>query len=119
MVFVRTSLFPYRLVLARKQPVQLSIDIRNDEGKDKPFVLEVEVPRALGLESSGPKCMDTKNLGVIPAGKQLRLYYDIHGKAASDDTTYPISVRVLELIPGSRDVIRTTRAEAELILKGR
>ena len=100
MVYIKTSFFPYRLVLARKQPVQFTIDIRNDEGKDKAYVLELEVPRALGLESSGPKCMDYKQLGIIPAGVGKRLYYDIYGKAASEDTVYPVTVKVCELLHG-------------------
>ena len=119
MVYVKTTFFPYRLILNRKQPVQLTIDIRNDEGKEKHFAMEVDVPRALGLDSTGPRSSDYKNLGALAAGQEKRFYYDIHGKAASEDTEYPVVVKVHEIVPGSRDILKTTTARAELTVQGK
>jgi hypothetical protein len=63
--------------------------------------------------------MDTKQIGLIANGASKRFYYDIYGKAASMDTAYPVTVKLHEIIPGSRDIVRTTASTSELTVQGK
>lgn len=117
MVQVRTNLYPYRLVLARKEPVQLTVDITNDLSETRGYSIEVNVPRSLGLERAGAKIQDYKLLGDFSPGQEKRLYYDIFHKATVDAQSYPIHVFVHEHEKGSREVIRTVSKIIDLTIQ--
>ena len=119
MVHIKTSLFPYRLVLTRREPVQLSVDVVNNDAEEKTFSIEIEVPRTLGLERAGAKIQDFKKFGPLAPGQEKHLVYDIHGKSSADDTTYPITIMVHEHRAQTNDVARTVTKRVELTVQSR
>ena len=119
MVYIKTSLFPYRLVLTRREPVQLSVDVLNNDAEEKIFSIEVEVPRTLGLERAGAKIQDFKKMGPLAPGQEKHLIYDIHGKSSANDMTYPITILVHEHRAHSNDVARTITKRVELTVQTR
>jgi hypothetical protein len=116
-VQIRTNLYPYRLILSRREPVQLTVDIKNDQREDRAYSIEVNVPRSLGLERAGAKMQDYKLLGDFAPMQEKRIYYDIFHKAAVDAESYPINVFVHEHPKGSREVKRTVSRRIDLIIQ--
>ena len=104
MVTIRTSFFPLRLVAARKEPVQLTVDIINTHPESRVYSIEVELPRGLALDRAGPKASDRKQLGEILPRQEKRLYYNIFTKAGVDTDEYPIDIVVHEHRKGSTDI---------------
>ncbi|MDP2666474.1 MAG: hypothetical protein Q8P05_03170 [Candidatus Diapherotrites archaeon] len=119
MVTIRTSFLPLRLVAARKEPVQLTVDIINNHPETKAYSIEVELPRGLALDRAGPKASDRKQVGELPPSQEKRLYYSIFAKAGVDADEYPITVIVHEHRKGSRDVIQSFTKEISLMAQNR
>lgn len=117
MVHVKTTFFPYRLVLARREPVQLTIDLVNTEKETKSYSIQLEVGRSLSLERAGAKMNDFKRIGNVGPGEAKKIYYDIFSKAGTDDTSIPIELRVHEHPKDSKgvhDVIQTVSRRLDL-----
>ncbi|MFH0970122.1 MAG: hypothetical protein V1776_01530 [Candidatus Diapherotrites archaeon] len=96
MVYIRTEFYPFRLVLARREPVQLTLDLRNDGKEERAFSIELEVGRPLSLERAGAKIRDYRQIGNLLPGQQKKIYYDIFSKSATDDPSIPLQLRVHE-----------------------
>lgn len=122
MVTIKTTFFPFRLVLARKEPVQLTVDLRNDQKETKAYSIELEVGRPLSLERAGAKMNGYKMLGNLSPGEEKRLYYDIFAKSGTDESSVPIDLRVHEHpkdSKGPHDVIQTFSRKLDLGVQDR
>ena len=120
MVHIRTEFYPFRLVLTRREPVQLTVDVKNNAEAERSFSIEVEVGRSLSLERAGAKMRDYKHIGNIAAGQQKKLYYDIFSKAATDDETIPVSLVVHEHPKDSKnahDIIQSVPRQLDLAVQ--
>lgn len=122
MVYIKTTFYPYRLVLARREPVQLTLDLRNDGKEERAYSVELSVGRSLALERAGAKINDRKHIGNLMPGQSKVIYYDIFAKAATDDPTIPIDLRVHELpknAKGIHDIIQTFSRTLDLTVQSR
>ncbi len=120
MVYIKTSFFPYRMVLMRKEPVQLRVDIRNDQKEARAYSIETEVGRSLSIGNAGAKMSDFKHLGTLAPGQEKTLYYDIFAKAHAGEESIPVDVRVHEHPKDSKgvhDIIQTFSRKLDLAVQ--
>ena len=96
MVSVKSNLFPYRMVLKRREPVQLSVQVKNDSGEEKLVSLEVLLPRELGLDKGGLKSKEVVKIGKLLPNQEKILYFDIFPKSTTSKMEYPVNVTLLE-----------------------
>ena len=120
MVSIKTSFYPYRLILARREPVQLTIDLVNDQKEAKAYSIELEVARSLSLERAGAKMSNYKMIGTLSPGESKKIYYDIFAKAATGNNSLPVDLRVHEHpkdSKGPHDIIQTFSRKLELTVQ--
>lgn len=96
MVSFKSNVFPYRMVLSRREPVQLSVEMKNDSAEQKLISLEISLPRNLGFDKSGLKTREVIKIGNMIANEEKKLYFDIFPKAATEAMEYPVDIMVLE-----------------------
>ncbi len=120
MVSIRTSFYPFRLIMARKEPVQLTIDLKNDKDETKAYSVQLELPRSLSLDRVGPKINEYKMLGNLNPGQEKRVYYTIFAKANADENREPIELHVHEHpkdSKGPHDVVQTFTRKLDLTVQ--
>ncbi len=120
MAYIKTSFYPYRMILMRKEPVQLTVGIRNDQKETRAFSIEVEVGRSLSLERAGAKMSDYKKLGNLSPGEEKTLYYDVFSKAHGGEDSIPIDLRIHEHPKDSKgvhDIIQTFTRRLDLTVQ--
>ncbi|MEK6902889.1 MAG: hypothetical protein AABX02_04875 [archaeon] len=122
MVYIKTTFYPYRLVLTRREPVQLTLDLRNDGKEERAYSIELSVGSPLALERAGAKVNDRRQVGSLLPGQSKVVYYDIFAKAATDAESIPIDLRVHELpknAKGIHDIIQTFSRTLDLTVQNR
>lgn len=122
MAYIKTSFFPYRMVLMRKEPVQLTVTIRNDQKEARAYSIETEVGRSLSIGNAGAKMNDFKHLGMLAPGQEKTIYYDIFAKAHAGDETIPVDLRIHEHPKDSKgvhDIIQTFSRKLDLTVQSR
>jgi hypothetical protein len=122
MVHIKTAFFPYRMVLMRKEPVQLTIGIRNDQKEARAYSIELEVGRSLSIGNAGAKMNDFKHLGTLSPGQEKTIYYDIFAKAHAGEESIPVDVRIHEHPKDSKgvhDIIQTFSRKMDLAVQNR
>ncbi len=122
MAYIKTSFFPYRLVLMRKEPVQLMVTVRNDQKEARAYSIETEVGRSLSIGNAGAKMSDFKHLGTLAPGQEKTIYYDIFAKAHAGDETIPVDLRIHEHPKDSKgvhDIIQTFSRKLDLTVQSR
>ncbi|VVB98722.1 Uncharacterised protein [uncultured archaeon] len=96
MLQINTMFRPYRLMLSRRAPVEMSLTIANT-GKETAMVsFEISCGRELSFEKGGFKAMQTERIGEIPAGKKIERIFYIHGKPITRPGMYAISIKTTE-----------------------
>lgn len=65
MINITTSLFPYRLDSSQKNPIELSLKIKNMSSEAKLLSLDIILQKTLSLDKSGLKKSEAIRLGEI------------------------------------------------------
>ena len=86
------TLFPYRMVLKRKTPVELSITIKNTGSEPTLASFQMQLPRSLGLDKSGFKSGVSSQLGMLAAGEEKRFVFDVYPKGGVGPGEHPIQL---------------------------
>lgn len=84
------------MVLSRKKPVELTIEIQNNTPEIKLLSMEMAIAKGLSLDKAGLKSGEKKQLGSINLGETKRVYYNIYPKQMAKPNEYPLKIRVLE-----------------------
>jgi len=93
---VKSNLYPYRLLLKRRAPVELSIELKNNSNENKLVSFQLVMTRSLSLDKGGLKSADAKRLGEMKPMESKRFYYEIFPKLGIAATDQPIQVQVIE-----------------------
>ncbi len=94
---VKTSLFPYRLKLSNREPIELSFTITNNGIKPKLVSFVLELPQQLGLDKSGMNRVVRKRLADKLIPNQTRKFvYEIFPSKVTDTGEYTASLNVSE-----------------------
>lgn len=87
---------PLRMVLARKEPVQLSLYIRNESEDEKKLTVKVVLSPLLAFTKGGFKNTELIRIDSIKPGEEKTLYFELHPKINTRVGEENIRVRVQE-----------------------
>ena len=93
---INTHFYPYRMVLKRRKPVELFVELTNNYPEKKLLTLEVRLPQELSLDKGGLKKGEQMRLGEIKTGEKKQFYFDIYSKANTLVGEYPVKVSIIE-----------------------
>jgi hypothetical protein len=108
---VSHTFYPYRMVLTRKTPIELSINLTNKGSEPALASLQIALPRTLGLDKSGLQTGKIKQLGALQPGEVKQMYFDIYPKAGITEGEQALELTAFEHYKDygyvSRKVVRT------------
>lgn len=78
MIKIFTKLYPYRLNLKSKEPLDLEITLKNLSTSAKLISIELIPDSDLSFEKTGSKRDEYKRLGVIKANESITLNYNVY-----------------------------------------
>jgi hypothetical protein len=96
-LIVKTSLFPYRMKLKTREPIELSFTITNNGLKPKLISFVLELPPQLGLDKAGVNRIVRKKLQDKVAPNQTEKFsYEIFPSKVVETGEYIASLNVSE-----------------------
>ncbi len=90
------SIYPYKLSLKRREPIELKITLTNPSDKEKMISLEVLTPRTLSIDKSGYKNYVVERFPSFKPKDRIIKYYDIYPKVTTRIGEEFVVIRVLE-----------------------
>ncbi|MCX6802372.1 MAG: hypothetical protein NT067_04640 [Candidatus Diapherotrites archaeon] len=95
-VFVNSRFTPLRMVLSRREPVQLTLYLRNENDKETKLTVRITLSTRLSFTKGGFKNSELVRIDSIKPNEEKTLYFQIFPKASTDPGDEPVEVRVQE-----------------------
>ena len=92
MVRFNSNFTPLRLKLSRRQPVQLYVEVSNDETENKMVSLYVNLSKDISFEKGGFKTDNVERIPELAPGETKRFYYELHPKPHLDYGEHNVKV---------------------------
>ncbi|HLD58256.1 MAG TPA: hypothetical protein VI977_01265 [archaeon] len=96
MIAIDARFAPFRMVLNRREPVQLKIEVKNTGDSAEMVSLEVKLGARLSLDRVGYKTSDIKRIDAIKPEEVKAFYFSIWPKNAASATEEPVRIRATE-----------------------
>jgi hypothetical protein len=96
MIGINAKFAPYRMVLNRREPVQLKVELANKGSETEMVSLEVKIGARLSLDRVGYKTSDIKRIDALQPKQSKIVYFDIWPKNASRTSEEPVRIRATE-----------------------
>ncbi|MBI5884769.1 hypothetical protein HZB89_01580 [archaeon] len=87
---------PYRLSAAKKEPVQLTVEVTNGNEVEKLMSLEVVSSPQLSLSRDGFQNKIIEKMGELKPNEKRVYYYHVWLRGLGREDSQPLVVRVLE-----------------------
>ncbi len=75
---VRTRIYPYRLKMQDKDPMQLSIEITNEDINSKIVSFQLKLPESIATDRGGINRFIQKNIQSLRAGETQKFDYNLY-----------------------------------------
>jgi hypothetical protein len=96
MIGINARFTPFRMVLKRREPVELRIELTNKSAEEKMASLELKISPRLSLDRVGYKTSDIKRLPKFNPGEKKTFYYEIWPKNPGAYSEEKVVLRILE-----------------------
>lgn len=93
---VKTSFHPYRMVIKRKEKVEMIVEITNISEEEKMTSLTVQTPKGLSLNETLNVNSLEKRLGVLKPKQTARIFFNIHPRFDTPPGPKEISLKLTE-----------------------
>lgn len=80
MIEVKTTFTPLRMLLRRREPVELKLTLRNNGEKERKLTIRIEMPRQISFDKGGYRTAELTRVDSIKAGEVKSVYYNIYPK---------------------------------------
>ncbi len=87
---------PLRLVLARREPVQLALYIRNDDEEEKRLTAKVILSPNLAFTKGGFKNSELVRIDSLKPGEEKTVYFELYPKISAKPGEEKVKIRVQE-----------------------
>lgn len=114
---LKSNVFPYRLVLSRKEPVELSVKVTNNSPEKKLVSMQVAMARALALDRGGLKKGADQRLGEMDSGQAKEFVFHVFPKHGIKPASYPIQIRLFEHFNSYEYIAKRVIKNMELIVE--
>jgi len=91
---LNTTLFPYRTRLNEKNPMELTIELKNETNKAKMVSLSVKLPSVFALDKTGLNKTDEKKIKSISPGETKKIIYSIYSMNYAEAGVYSGKITV-------------------------
>jgi len=116
MIDLKAELSPIRMVLARREPVELMIELNNNTNKDQMVSIEIHAGDMLAFDKGGRMNVQSKKITAFKAGEHLRDYYHIYPRPTANKSIQTIRIEVNEHFNGSFQYVQSKKIK-ELTLR--
>jgi len=116
MIDLRAELSPIRMVLARREPVELMVELNNNSNKPQMVSIELYAGDELAFDKGGRMNFQSKKITEFKAGERLRDYYHIYPKTNATYSIQTIRIVVNEHFNGSFQYVQSKKVK-ELTLR--
>lgn len=116
-VVINARLHPFRLVLSRRQPVQLDVEVINRAPEAKMLTMKLILPRTLAIDKGGLTSEVRKPLDMVSPDETKRFYFDIYGKQMARVGEEEILVKVLEHYQTPQYIVKEYTKKIGLIVE--
>lgn len=106
-ILINTKFTPFRLSLAKKEPVQLYVELVNKSGEDKKALYELSLGAGISLDKSGIKNKETKKIEPLKSGEKKFYYYQIFPKPIARNGETPITITLTEPYDENYEFVKT------------
>jgi hypothetical protein len=96
MVKIETQMTPFRLSRATRKPVELMIEVTNDDTKNHKISYEIVLANTLGFDKQGLVNAKSKRFESMKPGQKSREYYEVWPKTTANTGEHPIIISVTE-----------------------
>ncbi len=96
MISVFTEFHPYRLKLARREPVEFTVVLKNKSREPKMITYEMVLAKDISLDKTGLKYGDIKQIEKILPGEEKKYKYKIYAKQYARTGEIPIKIKITE-----------------------
>lgn len=100
MLEIRTTFTPFKMKLNRREPVVLSVEIKNTGTEPEIVSIELNLGQQFSLEKSGFKNSDAARMPKFMPGEKKKLYFDIWAKQSARPGEQPIRFLATEHYQG-------------------
>lgn len=94
-ISIKTHFHPFRLLLNRRQPVQLKIELENNSADSKMVSMQLILPRQLSLDKGGLVTSSMKRIKALAPNAVETFYFDLHPKLPQEGAL-PLQLKVME-----------------------
>jgi len=116
MIDIKTELNPMRLNIARREPVELMVQLENNSNKDQMISLTIQLEDQLAFDKGGRMGVQSKKITVFKAGERLRDYYNIFPRPNANKGSAEIFITVDEHFNNSFQYVQSKKTK-ELVLR--
>jgi len=116
MIDLRAELSPIRMVIARREPVELMVELNNNSNKSQMISIEIFAGDQLAFDKGGRVSLQSKKIIDFKAGEHLRDYYNIFPRPNATKSTQVIQIVLNEHFNGSFQYVQSKKVK-ELTLR--
>ncbi|HZX20143.1 MAG TPA: hypothetical protein VFF13_03965 [archaeon] len=96
MLQIETNFIPFRMKLARREPVMLKVTLKNMNETEELVSYDLVLARALSLDKGGFKSKETVRIGNMTPGQKHEQYFQIFPRPIVQEGEYPLKVKATE-----------------------
>lgn len=111
MIDLKAELTPFRMVLTRREPLQLMIELENNSNKMQMVSLEISGGNMLAFDKGGRMRIITKKIDSFKPGESIRDYYNVYPAANADRGIETLTIFVAEHYNGSYQYIQSKKVK--------
>ncbi|RLG70949.1 MAG: hypothetical protein DRO04_00845 [Candidatus Iainarchaeum archaeon] len=116
MLQIDTHFYPYRLLLRRRQPVELAVDLINTADKETLATIEISLDKMLSFTKGGLKKVEKVSSKIEP-NKRKRFYFSIYPHVAVTPGEYAVQIVVTEYGRDYNDIKRRITKRTKLLVE--
>jgi hypothetical protein len=116
MIDLRAELTPFRMLIARKEPVELMVELNNNSNQAQMVSLEIFSGEMLAFDKGGRMNYQSKKISEFKAGERIRDYYNIYPRPNTEKSIQTITIVVCEHFNNSFQYIQSKKVK-ELTLR--
>ncbi len=93
---ISSNFYPYRLLLKRKDPVELKVQVVNTGEKPTMVSLHIALDRNLAFDKGGLKSAIMEKMDSLAPNERKTFTYEVFAKGFAYPGTYPILMKAME-----------------------
>jgi len=94
-VIINSYFTPYRILVRKKEPVQLTVEITNRDDIERLMSLEILSSQQLAFDKTGASRKIVEKLGELRPNEKRVYYYHVWPRLVSREGYYPLVIRAL------------------------